>query len=266
MNPIRVLLIEDNPGDARLIREMLGEIKGTDFDIECLDRLSAGLERLGNGEIDAVLLDLGLPKSQGLDSFRKLHFPAPDVPVIVLTGLGDEEVAIRALAEGAQDYLVKGQVDGNLLVRSIRYAIERQRLLTEERERQKKEAALLARISGTPQDVVRGRSFGLLPLREGHQERFDQLARLYGDILDLALEQQTHRVEHNISERLRSMADEIGFMKGSPRDVVDIYSEAMRRKSKGEMVKKIQAYMEEGRMMLLELMGYLASYYRRRAG
>ena len=124
--PIKVLLVEDNPGDARLIGEMLSA--GDDlFELIHVGDLSAGLERLYAGGIDVILLDLLLPDSRGLATFSKAHVSAPQVPIIVLTGLGDEEVGVQAVREGAQDYLVKGEVDGHLLVRSVRYAIERKR-------------------------------------------------------------------------------------------------------------------------------------------
>jgi len=124
-NHIRVLLVEDNPGDARLIREMLVEAKNVSFDLEHFDRLEAGLERLSKGGIDVSLVDLSLPDSQGIDTVREMHSHAPEVPMIVLTGLGDETLISKVMKEGTQDYLIKGQVDSNLLVRSIRYAIER---------------------------------------------------------------------------------------------------------------------------------------------
>jgi len=125
--PTRILLIEDNPGDVRLIQEMLKEAAGATFEVVCVERLSTGLEHLSEGGIDILLLDLGLPDSQGVDTFAKVHGEAPQVPIIVLTGLDDDVVAVTAVGAGAQDYLVKGQVDGSLLVRSIRYAIERKR-------------------------------------------------------------------------------------------------------------------------------------------
>ena len=129
--PIRILLIEDNPGDARLIQEMFAKIKDTSFNVEHADRLSKGLEHIAESGIDVIFLDLSLPDSQGLDTFTAVHNKAPQIPTIVLSGLSDEEVAVKAVGEGAQDYLVKGHVDSNLLERSIRYAIERQRMLEE---------------------------------------------------------------------------------------------------------------------------------------
>ena len=140
---IKVLLVEDNPGDARLIQEMLTEIRGATFNFERADRLSTGLEHLVEGRIDVVLLDLGLPDSQGLDTFDKAYAQAPEVPIVVLTALDDEALAIRAVREGAQDYLVKGQVDSNLLARAIRYAIERKKAEEALKESEEKYSTLV---------------------------------------------------------------------------------------------------------------------------
>jgi len=134
--PIRVLIVEDNPGDAWLIREHLSGARVTGtlapaFQLVLADRLAAGLARLAEGGIDAVLLDLSLPDSQGLDTFVKAQAQAPDVPMVVLTGLDDEAVALQAMQAGAQDYLVKSQSDRSLLGRTVRYAVERHRLRAE---------------------------------------------------------------------------------------------------------------------------------------
>jgi len=134
--PIEILLIEDNPGDARLIQEMISGARATGmlallFHLTIVDRLAAGLARLAQGGVDVVLLDLSLPDSQGLDTFAKAQAQAPDVPILVLTGLDDEARALQALQAGAQDYLVKGQIDRNLLNRAVRYAVERHRLMAE---------------------------------------------------------------------------------------------------------------------------------------
>src|SRR5262249_33835239 len=124
---LKILLVEDNPGDARLIREMLLDSPHSLFELEFADRLATGAERAGSGEIDAVLLDLGLPDSRGRETFLFMHAQARNVPIIVLTGLGDEALALRMVQEGAQDYLTKGQVDGKLLERCILHAIERKK-------------------------------------------------------------------------------------------------------------------------------------------
>ncbi|HZR15852.1 MAG TPA: SpoIIE family protein phosphatase [Verrucomicrobiae bacterium] len=125
---IRVLLIEDNPGDARLIELMLAEEAPSLFEAEWVDRLGLGLKRLSESDFGLILADLSLPDSQGLETFLRLHARAPQLPIIVLSGLRDTNIAVQAVHEGAQDFLIKGQVDGQLLVRAMRYAIERKGL------------------------------------------------------------------------------------------------------------------------------------------
>src|SRR6185312_1253209 len=125
---IRALLIEDNPDDARLIGLMLREADGKSFEVRHVERLEDGLRELANGGIDVVLSDLSVPDSHGLETFQRLHARAPHVPIIVLSGLNDTTLALSAVHQGAQDYLIKGEVDGQLLARAMRYAIERKRM------------------------------------------------------------------------------------------------------------------------------------------
>jgi len=124
---VRVLAIEDNPDDADLIKRMLSRVHEPVFSFVHAVRLSEGLAALDAQAFDVVLLDLGLPDSQGIETVQKVKSGHPCVPIIVLTGVEDDEVAVSMLHLDVQDYLPKGTLDGNLLVRSIRYAIERQR-------------------------------------------------------------------------------------------------------------------------------------------
>ncbi|MEH2358592.1 hybrid sensor histidine kinase/response regulator [Nostoc sp.] len=124
---IKVLLVEDNSSDVFLLQEFLKEVTTVVVNLMPVERLSEALNYLANEIFDVILLDLSLPDSQGLETFVIAHHQAKATPIIVLTGLDDETLAIRAMQQGAQDYLVKGQVTGDLLVRSMRYAIERQR-------------------------------------------------------------------------------------------------------------------------------------------
>jgi two-component system, sensor histidine kinase and response regulator len=128
VHPIKVLLIEDNPSDARLIQEALSEPGEEHFDLESADTLAAGLERLSSGGIDAMLLDLALPDSFGLETFARARAQALGVAIIVLTGLADDTLALKLVQGGAQDFVAKIDVTGNNLTRAIRYAIERERL------------------------------------------------------------------------------------------------------------------------------------------
>ena len=128
---LHVLLVEDNAGDARLLREMFHTEKPGSFELTHLISMSEAVIHLAKGGVDVVLLDMGLPDGHGLDTVRRAHAAAPGVPVIVLTGLGDETLAAEAMKEGAQDYLIKGQIENRALPRALRYAIERHRMQTE---------------------------------------------------------------------------------------------------------------------------------------
>ncbi|MEP7127018.1 MAG: hybrid sensor histidine kinase/response regulator [Byssovorax sp.] len=177
----RILLVEDNPGDAELVREALGSASAR-IDLSHVESLAGAGARLSAGGVDVVLLDLSLPDASGLQAVERLHDAAPDVPIVVLTGSQDEALGALAVQAGAQDYLVKGQTDDWLLIRAMRYAIERQqihaeraRLLAQEHalrveaDAQRERASFLAQVSllltGSLDDA-------------GLDERFAQVASL----------------------------------------------------------------------------------------
>jgi signal transduction histidine kinase len=149
---LNILLVEDNPGDARLLNELLRE-GALRFTLRHAVRLSEAQEALASEAADVILLDLSLPDAHGMDTIRRMLSAAGEAPILVLTGLNDEELAVEAVQAGAQDYLVKGQVDSVLLGRSIRYGIERKRLelerawllRSEQKARATAEAAVRAR-------------------------------------------------------------------------------------------------------------------------
>lgn len=121
-----ILLVEDNLADSELIALELAEVEEFSFVVTQASRLSEACTLLADGNFNLVLLDLGLPDSQGMDTFETARAASPHMPFIVLTGLDDAEVGLRAVQSGAQDYMVKGQVTGQLLVRAIRYAVQRE--------------------------------------------------------------------------------------------------------------------------------------------
>ncbi|MBI2995991.1 MAG: response regulator transcription factor [Candidatus Melainabacteria bacterium] len=144
-SPIEVLLVEDSDGDAKFIHEILSGTSSPKFDVIRQERLSGAMKTIGNGDIDIILLDLSLPDSHGLETFVTLNSKAKNIPIIVLTGLNDEEIAIKAVQEGAQDYIVKGQLEKSALIRSIRYAIGRSK--KEEIQLAKKEESTNQKLS-----------------------------------------------------------------------------------------------------------------------
>ncbi|PPD48289.1 MAG: GGDEF domain-containing response regulator [Methylotenera sp.] len=128
---LTILLVEDNPGDIRLVRELLAADQSESFTLVTADRQETALAILDSHDITAILLDIELPDSSGLNTLLKIHANAPGIPIVVLSSIADEGLAVRSVQQGAQDFLVKGHVDAHQLTRSLRYAIERKR--TEER-------------------------------------------------------------------------------------------------------------------------------------
>ena len=145
---VRVLLVEDNPADARLVEILLSEAgSSADFEVAHSERFVEALQRLEEATFEVILLDLSLPDSSGLETVSRMRAAAPRTPMVVLSGQDDEEVAFRAVQQGAQDYLIKGQGDGNLLARTIRYAIERQRAEEALRESEERFRLLVEGVS-----------------------------------------------------------------------------------------------------------------------
>src|SRR5882757_4988044 len=127
--PIKVLLlVEDNQGDARLLQEMLNERSLNGTEVSHVTTMSDAESHLAKHVVDIIVLDLGLPDTQGVEAIRRAHAAAPRVPLVVLTGLDDESLAAQALQEGAQDYLIKDQIETRGLMRALRHAIERKRM------------------------------------------------------------------------------------------------------------------------------------------
>jgi signal transduction histidine kinase len=201
-----ILLIEDNPGDARLLRQMFNDQSAHKAALTHVDCLGAAEKYLVEHAVDIILLDPGLPDAQGLGAIRRTHAAAPRVPLVVLTALDDEMLAEQALQEGAQDYLIKGQIDARGVLRALRYAIERKRL-----ERLKDEFVStvshelrtpLTSISGSL-GLLMGNAAGSLPkpmarlLAIAHTNS-QRLVRLVDDILDIE-KMQAGRMVFNFS-------------------------------------------------------------------
>ncbi|AKJ00126.1 signal transduction histidine kinase [Archangium gephyra] len=203
VKPLRLLLVEDNPGDARLLQEELKEVATTRFEVRHVTRMAEALAVVSEPGLDVVLLDLSLPDGHGLSNIERVVQTAPALPLVVLTGTDDEQLAMRAVHAGAQDYLVKGQATGPLLVRALRYAIERKRaeegLKREEAARQtalfrEQFLGILGHDLRNPLQAISGNAALLLRyggLSEPQRKAInrisissDRMARMISDILD----------------------------------------------------------------------------------
>ena len=264
---VRVLLMEDSPSDAMFLREAFADVADAEFVITQVERLAEGMSLLSIQAFDVVLLDLGLPDSQGIETFIQLHEHKPEVPVVVLTGLDDEAVGIKAVQWGAQDYLRKKQMQTPLLERSVRYAIERHRLQqelerTRQHEAQEQEFRSMARLSNASAIGETAQIYSAGPLRDTFPEAFVRMVARYDELLELAFEQRVFKVNNHCTEGLRSLSDDLGALRAGPRDVIEIHNSVLRKKVTDVPSKKVQVYLEEGRIAVLELMGYLAGHYR----
>lgn len=266
---LRVLLIEDNPTDALLLKEQFAAWRDAEFVVDHVDRLADGLNRLAaNPEaFDVLLLDLALPDSQGIQTFIRLRQQAPGLPVVVLTALEDEEAGFRAVQEGAQDYLLKRHIQPALLGRAVRYAIERVQLqrqleLARHHDDRQRELESVARLASPPATAVSALLYAGGSLRERLPNQFRDAVETYVGILARALEERIFRVENRCEEALRVLADQLGFWRAGPRDVVEIHTAGLERRLQNEPPARAQAYVEEGRLTLLQLMGNLTIYYR----
>lgn len=200
---IQVLLIEDNPTDVLLLREALMAIPIASFAVTQAERLGEGLKRLNAGRFDVVLLDLSLPDSQGLETLERVCAQAPDAPVVVLTALQDEAIAIKAMRWGAQDYLIKGQAADAWLARALRYAIERKRAEEALRER---EALLRAVVTGAPIVLWALDRHGVFTLSEGRG--LEALGLKPGQVVGQSAFEMYHDVPQVIEDSRRALAGE----------------------------------------------------------
>jgi DNA-binding NarL/FixJ family response regulator len=147
-SPTKVLLLEDSPSDELLVEDALNGDRPGSFAIVCAASLAEGLEKLASAAFDVIVLDLSLPDSQGIASFCRIREVAGETPIVVHSGLEDEAMAVRALQEGAQDYLIKGRADAERFTHALRYAIERKRT-------ERKHANLVAQLQASLAQIKR---------------------------------------------------------------------------------------------------------------
>lgn len=255
MNRLKILIVDDDLDSSSAYSRIL---QLADYEVLCAATGQECLQIARTEHPDLMLLDVRLPDINGLEVCRQIKAD-PElarIAVINVTGMrtsqDDEAEGIEA---GADAYLSK-PVHLRTLLAHV------QALMRSKQAETTREIDSLEKFPRLPRAAIAAQSFGLMPLRESLPDLFDELVQDYGELLDLALEQRIYKVNYQLSESLRTLGDQLGFMKAGPRDVVQIHHAALLKRGANVTISKSRAYLEEGRLLVLELMGNLVSYYR----
>ncbi len=262
---INILLIEDDHQDALLIRELLSEDRHNSFYVDHADRISHGIESVKQSEYDAILLDLFLSDSQGIDSLKKIVTVAPDVPVVITTGADDEYTAFKALREGAQDYLVKHDLNATVLCKALLFAIERRDILLkmekvkehEFNERDKKEAIRAYHHFLALSQVINVNNDDKQSL-DG--EKLQDYVSEYRDITYKYIHALRIK-EERPTDLVRDFAQRLASIRINARDIIRIHLTLLNDFSQRAMPDAERAFSNDARLVLVELMGNILDIY-----
>ena len=256
-----LLLVEDNVGDAEIVRDMLDSAGGySKYEVVHVSRLSEAKELLKSTRVDVVLLDLRLPDASGVDAVRSILDSSSDVPIVVLTGLEDEAIALQCIDSGAQDYLSKDDLRPAVLRRTIGYALARLRE-AQVRELQALLAGYRSLSSAGSKTSVTAAALGVGSFRERDPGLFEQIVSAYRLLLDQYIDQLSYKKERpkELMDRLTTGLGEAG---AGPRDLLDVHVAALDYAVQGAGMEQARATLIEGRLLALEMMGLLVDYYR----
>jgi DNA-binding NarL/FixJ family response regulator len=234
--------------------------KNIRFELITTTDLDSAIKLLSSENSDLVILSY---TSQTLDvlesNIRKLHEININLPVIVILDSYEETLVESVLNAGAKDYLVRGQINNDIIIRRVFSVFVQGSSTNTAASREYKE---FERLSTPPGTGITAQAFGVASLAEIATDTFSELIQDYAKLLHEAVESQIFKVNYNISERLRSIADGLGFLKAGPRDIVLLHQKALKIAIVSRPPEQAKIYAEEGRYLLLELMGHLVSYYR----
>jgi DNA-binding response OmpR family regulator len=249
---LQILVVEDSPDDARAVTATL-EASGSPVAVTVTRRLAEALPTIESRRFDALLLDLTLPDSAGLETVVEVCGRAPNLPVVVVTRNADTELPARSLRAGAEDYVTKAELEPTVLLRTVTHAIERHRRVVDELEHVRASFS-----TGEPHPSSEQ------PLAERDGDMFDALVTRYADALEVALDRAAYRSRGRATDVLGALATRLGSASATPRDVIEIHMRVITGMRRNQHPDRAVAYVDEGRFALVEVLGRLASYYRDR--
>lgn len=253
---LRILLIEDSEGDTRLLEEELTDAGLTAFQVTYADRLSQAILAQEPASFDVVLLDLSLPDSKGLETVRRAVAGLKDVPILVLTTLDDETLAMKAIAAGAQDYLIKGEAEGHEIVRAVRRAMARHAWTGDRRVTE------IRAVTGPPErpgTSLRPEVFGDASIPARLPAAFEELGAAHGEIIERVA---AGGDGSEVSRGLVALAEGLGILHAGPRDVLELHARMMASRNLVATPPMLSGVADQMPAITLELMGHLAAFYR----
>ncbi len=272
-NSVKLLLVEDDQDMTELLRRFFKENPDYASSVSSAATLVEAVEAIERHSFDAVLLDLGLPDSDGLRTAKAVVEAAPaPTAVVILSGQRDVQLAAQSLAIGVQDYVLKEEITLALVTRVVRYAVTRAQMTEElaaarrgeERERELRRLERMA--TDSPRLSVSAAMLGAGSLEDRMGARYEEeIVTEYARILAVALEEQAFRGVSQVSRDLRSLASVLGFFGAGPRDIVELHSRCLRQQLTVLDHARAAPAVEEGRVLVLQLMGRLVTYYRERS-
>lgn len=261
LSPPRVLLlVEDNPGDAQLVNEMLGEVASERYQVLHVPLMAQALDTLRAKDVDVVVLDLRLPDCEGIDTVKAVREIDRDVPIVVLTGSDDEQLAMSCIDAGAQDYLPKTEVRPQALRRAIGYAITRIRD-AQVRLLQETLSSYRTLSSATQGTLITASLAGSGAVALRNPEAFQLIVRSYFALLEPYLLRAAERVEAAPVLK-EAIVTALGDAGGGPRDLLDMHLAALDQALALYQDPHARSIVFESRLLALEMMGLLVDYYR----
>jgi response regulator RpfG family c-di-GMP phosphodiesterase len=257
-----VLVVDDDAAVGRALQETLE----AEFQVHAVTRPDAALAELAQHPVAVLLADQQMPGMGGVELLAETHRLHPDVVSVLITAYANLDTALQAInAARAFAFLTKPwDVDELLVV--VRRAVNAHRALRQQRgtlwELQQREIRVMEEMAHSTPAPLTAQRFGAGPVRQRLPETFDDLHRRYAEVLEHAFAQRLYRVDHRVSEDLTLLADQLGALRAGPRDVMDLHITALGQRLERASLEETDAYAEEGRLLVLELMGRLVSYYR----